>query len=394
MKAISITHEAAEKGFMFYVRKSKIHGINPTINKEIFSRLIDGAVLLSQQTIEAESLSANFLFFPPDIKLNEIPASDSWFGAIALPIEGVTLSELSFEHLKPYLSSATDSSSFLIISATNDNKFIFQGILYMAMSIDSVVSINRRIWMIDSFQKILSDNLRIAVHDRRVTMSLGTDPILRIEKGSIHEISDFENEINSTLDVSTTFFEDAHTLTEKINHEFKSLGYANGKCREIRPVARKVLREIVTAIMDEHHGATLVFGSAWDLNDESRFQRGAIKVKIPLGSLILQKMHLFDVVWMRCKGFDDDLQQDQDEFVISEKLRAMQNAIIMLSKTDGAVIFDRNLNVIGIGTFLKMTSTVDSPGGARRKSADSFVKANHGVAIIVISKDGKVYLVL
>jgi hypothetical protein len=75
---------------------------------------------------------------------------------------------------------------------------------------------------------------------------------------------------------------------------------------------------------------------------------------------------------------------------IQAKLIPLKKAIINLTRTDGAVVFNEKLGVIGAGVFLKMTSSVIGSGGARRKSAESFVEAKPGTVVFVISQDGMV----
>ena len=79
--------------------------------------------------------------------------------------------------------------------------------------------------------------------------------------------------------------------------------------------------------------------------------------------------------------------KDQD---IINSIESNENAIVSLSKTDGAMIFDQNLNLVLAGAFLKTKSSASLSGGARRKSAEGFIKDNRGTIAIVISQDGSI----
>ena len=89
-----------------------------------------------------------------------------------------------------------------------------------------------------------------------------------------------------------------------------------------------------------------------------------------------------------------DISQTSAKFnQTNEMIEIYKNAIISLSKTDGAMIFDDSLNLISAGTFLKVEKNVIGLGGARRKSAESFVSQQKDTLAIVISQDGTISMV-
>jgi DNA integrity scanning protein DisA with diadenylate cyclase activity len=123
---------------------------------------------------------------------------------------------------------------------------------------------------------------------------------------------------------------------------------------------------------------------------DERFQPGFISAKIPFADILLTSISVDCVEYWRCEGSDDEYQQERDERFTADEVRAMTTAIVALSRTDGAVVFDGNMHLVAAGAFLKVTSESKSRGGARRKSAESFVRSNPGSAVIVISQDGPV----
>jgi hypothetical protein len=141
------------------------------------------------------------------------------------------------------------------------------------------------------------------------------------------------------------------------------------------------------------NGATLVFvGQFQNGETDTRFQPGFIPTRIPVGDAIVHQLSVYQVEWMRCQGSDDEWLQRRDEAFTSERIRALKSAVVALSRTDGALIFDSHLELVAAGAFLKVTSVATATGGARRKSAESFVRSNPGTAAVVISQDGEVIL--
>ena len=396
MKAINLAPEASEKSYEAYLQKCKKNSVESFISEEVFYKVVDGALSISHQTIETRSVSTNFLIIPPDVSPNELIPNDSCCGAEFVMLKNITFSELGFNQLKTYLEIAGGNYSYLVITMSSTNQFIFHGLLFLGASTYEIVNSDFdawRSWKEDPFSTIIQKCLIITLDDGKIKLSLGNKAFIKIEKGELFEVENFNASIELAIKTSTTFIENARDLTKEIDKatvinfkdEIDSFKITMFK-------TKKFFHEIITNIANEHHGATLIFGSPWLINDESRFQPGGIPVEFDLGNLILESIYFFDYHWRYCFCRDDDKEQEIKEKIINEKLIAMKKAIINFSKTDGAVIFDKNLNMIGAGVFLKMNSTVEGSGGARRKSAESFVKANPDIMAVVISQDGTVHL--
>ena len=343
---------------------------------------------MSQQTIEDRPLITNLLILPSDFNINNKTILPDYKNAEIVWIDEINLTELSFEQLKRYLEIAGDSNSYLIISESETESFIFKGFLFLKESLDS--------WSFtDIFNIIMYNSIIFSINNKNLKVSLGNETFLRIEKNALFEVPTFSEEIDSALSVSTVFKTNALNITTE-NGYFDFLP----NYHDIELIVRDALRMIITTIADMRHGATLIFGSQWKIDDDTRFQFGSINVKVPIGTIIQKKCENLNIVLMsdgdllevytRSKKIDEirkDAVRD-----IQDELMATKKSIINLSKTDGALVFNLNLDVIGAGVFIKMTSTTTVSGGARRKSAESFVKANPGTAAIVISQDGMVYL--
>jgi len=143
----------------------------------------------------------------------------------------------------------------------------------------------------------------------------------------------------------------------------------------------KSLKRILIKMSEAKHGTTLIFGFKGNPKDKNLFQPGAIELKIPYGS------NLLELEFPRAIVSDDS----KDKKLI-ELINIYEKAIISLSKTDGAMIFNQNLDLILAGAFLKTKSSASLTGGARRKSAEGFIRDNPDTIAIVISQDGSITL--
>jgi hypothetical protein len=164
-------------------------------------------------------------------------------------------------------------------------------------------------------------------------------------------------------------------------------------CSDVIAELADAIERIIKHMVALQHGGTLVFGVPSGELDQSFFQPGYIKCNLPIGLTILRKINVFRVESFRCQGSDDEYLQDRDEASFPKLVQALVYGIANLSKTDGAVIFDESMTAVAAGVFLKVTETASTPGGARIKSAESFVNANAGTFAIVVSQDGKVTLI-
>ena len=105
-------------------------------------------------------------------------------------------------------------------------------------------------------------------------------------------------------------------------------------------------------------------------------------MKLPYGTKLLELLEIESTIKL--------LKREKQR--LFDSIRRFEEAIVSLSFTDGAMIFDQNLDLIMAGTFLKIQSSSSISGGARRKSAEGFIKNNKETIGLVISQDGTVTL--
>ena len=133
---------------------------------------------------------------------------------------------------------------------------------------------------------------------------------------------------------------------------------------EIRRTVGDALREIIATIAQAHHGSTLVFGTRSSVQDTMHYQPGALSLDLPLGEALLRQLAVSRRAPPGQEGGADEPGHDPNEAVAADRTAAIIRAIANLSQTDGAVIFDDSLTVIGSSIFLKMRESAAVAGGA------------------------------
>jgi len=397
MRATTLTTEAADKGFEVYLNKCNTQYIENYITKSAFSNILDGAILLSQKNIEERPLMTNLMIIPSGLDPKKVFSDKKLVNVVPVWIHENTLSELSFEELKIYLEIAGDSSSFLVIGVSKIDTFSFKGFLFFSRplifptissqnkSLRNYELLKKDINIVgDDYRQIIDESVIFSIQNRTVRISIGNETFLKVEKGILFEVPDFSKEISSLMDVSTAFRETTREVTQNPKYDFL-LNF-----EDVERITKDVLREIISTIVDIRHGATLIFGLQLKIDNDKLFQPDAIEIKVPLGEIILESCKIRKDVADEMYYLLNDLNKLDTSRDIQGKLIPLKKAIINLTRTDGAVVFNEKLDVIGAGVFLNMTSSVIGSGGARRKSAESFVEANPGTVAIVISQDGMV----
>ncbi len=239
----------------------------------------------------------------------------------------------------------------------------------------------------------LYDSVIFSVNNGRVSVSYLNESFLIIEKGLIFQNPFLLKETLSISNDSRGFQEKLKSFIDEVDLSQEEIikMINSGKVEEsiqkkmviqtlIDNKIHESLRNIFLKISDDRHGSTLIFNYNGDINDEQLFQPGAIRLEIPYGSTLLKLAELRD----KKSFFTGKSQETYNTIEMYEK------AIVSLSKTDGAMIFNQNLDLILVGAILKTKSSASLIGGARRKSAEGFIKDNKGTMAIVISQDGTI----
>ena len=287
--------------------------------------------------------------------------------------------------LKKYLEIAGDRNTFLVIYAL-DTGLKLRGFLFFDGSLESFIT-NYNPWTQNpssqntqfSKSKIQDKigyfyrSMFLSIDMGRITLSFFNNKFLIIEEGVISQFPDIRKASLNIINRSSDFREALKKMYEErknTNDEF------NLYSRRIE--ISTILVDIIVNISNARHGSTLIFGFDGDPEDPAFFQPGAIKLKIPIGSEFIDLVRRSGPSYF---SFDTGLS--------FKKVQTYKKAIISLSKTDGAMIFNKNLDLILAGAILKVESSALGSGGARKKSAEAFTFDTKTLGI-VISQDGKI----
>lgn len=400
--AISLNQIAEQKALSYYSEgyieeRFDIPSSECIIPNKIFLKILNDCIILSQQKIEERLISTKLLFpnkkdgFPQGVKF--------------IPIEEFSFPSIDLTNLKKYLEMAGDANTFLVIdffeNEEDDRRFSLKGFMFIEKSLRSFVIKYKQEKFSMKYQKssellgCLFNSVIFSVDFGRVSVSYFDKTFLIIEKGIISPISYFDIEIFLISSFSSEFQD---KLKDFLGDDFKDLSLKKliNKLyvEDIDELTQKKiiiqalinyrilesLRNIFLKISEARHGSTLIFNFEGDINDNNLFQPGAIKLEIPYGSTLLKLTELDNP-----NSFFSEENQE-----IFNCIEMYENAIVSLSKTDGAMIFNQKLDLILVGAFLKTKSSASLSGGARRKSAEGFIMDNKGTMAIVISQDGTV----
>jgi DNA integrity scanning protein DisA with diadenylate cyclase activity len=243
----------------------------------------------------------------------------------------------------------------------------------------------------------LFNSVIFSIENGRVSLSYINDTFLTIENGLLMPKKFYGFEIHWILEISRKFSKKRRSMLGGKFHRFSTNDlvkiYKNEKLdkdsrqsAEIYILAEDLivesLRNIFKKISEARHGTIMIFNFKGNSNDPSLFHPGFIKVKLPYGTKLLELLE-----------FDDPIKLlKKEKLELFDNIRKYEEAIVSLSFTDGAMVFDQNLDLIMTGAFLKIDSSSSSPGGARRKSAEGFIIDNKETLGLVFSQDGTVTL--
>ncbi|TFG23305.1 MAG: hypothetical protein EU529_07860 [Promethearchaeota archaeon] len=396
--ALDLSQEAKRKALALYKdyyinNRFKIHSSDCIIPENRFYKVLKDCLILSQQKIEERSISTKFIF--PNINKDDLEWPE---GLNFTPIKEISFSSLSLTNLKKYLEMASDPNTFLVIGNVpmknnfeNDNihEFILKGLLFVEKSLRNLkLNCEKKIKLKDDQEisknlKSLFNSVIFNLESGIIRISYFDEMFIKIEKGMISSVPQLIIEPFFILEKSTRFNTNLNDLAGidfskfsqreliKFYHKIvdKDIQDKVFHRLNIEYLITESLKNLIFKISEAKHGTILVFGFIGNPNDQNLFQPGAIKLNIPYGSSFLKIK---------------ELHSNKTLSIIE----MYENAIVSLSKTDGAMIFNQDLDLILAGAFLKTVSSVTSSGGARRKSAEGFVRDNEGVAAIVISQDG------
>lgn len=394
--SISLNSESEEKVFSLYEKfynyeksyegpRFKISSSRCIIPREIFIKILNDSIILSLQTIEDRPISTKFLF--PNMK----NGTSNWpKGVKFIPVEELSLPNINLQNLKRFFEMASDFNTFLIINFSendkNESEFNFTGFMFVEKSLNNLI-FKSELERVELKQKNLKeplgclyDSVIFSIDKGRVKVSYLNEPFITIEKGTILEAPKFDIESGFVAILSSGVKDRIQKMINKTDLPVKKRITI---MQLILDKIRESLKKIVLKISEARHGSTLIFNFEGDVNNEKDFQPDPIKIEVPYGSTLLRLAELTDPISFRSKEAQE----------IYNTVEMYENVIISLSKTDGALIFDQHLDLVLTGAFLKSKTSASLSGGARRKSAEGFVRDNKNTMAITISQDGNITII-
>jgi len=269
-------------------------------------------------------------------------------------------------------------------------KFNLEGFLFFDDSLQSFIS-NYNPWTVspvagninDSKSKIQDKigcfyrSIFLSIDNGQIATSFYDSKFFIIEEGVISYFPDIRPASMQISNLSSDFQESLRRIKEQWGNTLEIINLFNFK-----DAIFTIIRDIVLNIRNARHGSTLIFGFDGDPDNTTLFQPDPIKLKIPLGDEFIKLIKSSGPSYF-----------SYDIVISSKKVQTYKKAIISLSKTDGAMIFNKNMDLILAGAILKVDSSAFGLGGARRKSAEAFT-SDTGTFGIVISQDGKITILL
>jgi len=390
-----LTAPALTAALAIYRQRCDDLHIECQLPESAFAEALDLALLLSQRVVEGRKLRLTLLVQAEDMDLARQVQKDRSCGVVHIQLPDSKGPELVFSALEPYLGCASDQSSLCAVQRLEGCPTLRLGLLYFGTDLSSL---SRRPCEPGSLLALVQRSLTIRIEYGTVSVGVGMDWFLTLQQGELLEIPRFEREIDAILAASGAFrsrldrfLTDADRQNDgwsAVPDQAQATALAPALEGSIRKAMGDALREIIATIAHAQHGSTLLFGTESMVGDTMHYQPVALNLDLPLGEAVL---HQFEAPRAQ-EGDESCLEQGQCEKLAAERTAAIVRAIINLSQTDGAVVFDGSLTAIGSSTFLKVKESAAVAGGARRKSAQSFVRAHPGVVAVVISQDGFVSL--
>ncbi len=400
LTALSLNREAEERALKiymeFYTEKNfTIPSSNCIIPNKVFLKILNDCIILSQQKIEGRYISTQFLF--PNLKIEKYTWPE---GVEFIEIDNINILSLDLETLKKYLEMASENT-FLVIDITKE-LFILKGFMFINKSIRHFAStINKRSSIrgqdISKQNNCLFNSVIFSIENGQVSLSYINDTFLIIENGLLIPKNFYDFEIHWILEISRKFNKKRRSMLGEKYQWFSTNDlvkiYINEKLdKNLRQIVEiyilaedlieESLRNIIKKISKARHGTTMIFNFNGNIKYLNLFHPGFIQVKLPYGTKLLELLEIENTTKF--------LKREKQGLI--DSIRRYEEAIVSLSFTDGAMIFDQNLDLIMAGTFLKIQSSSSASGGARRKSAEGFIEDNKETIGLVISQDGTVTL--
>lgn len=342
------------------------YGTHAFIENNILIEIINKSFILSLQKIEERPINAKIIIIDDSKWDKGFPK-----GTLFINFKEDIISNLKFQTIKKYIGITEEINVCLVIKIQESifgdvGDFKLKGLLIFDKSIPSFAS-QFQLWSLkpDKYEKHLDciyNSLLIAISQGKILLSFLNNELLTIEKGKISHHPNISKFISLLFERSNLY-----SIIERYEEE---------ELPNLYDSYYTAFHNIFSKISKDRHGSILIFCYNGEINDEKYFHPNAIEIKIPIMTF-LQKIKEKKV-------------NPLNEKDIKNIIKMYEKGIISLSKTDGALIFNEDLDLILAGAFLKVDIS-SSIGGARRRTAETFTKKIEKMGVS-ISQDGTITL--
>ena len=373
MHVYSIKKFALDEFYEKFSNFSIDRGIQIFLDKSLIKAIIEDLLYISNKTIEGRRIETNFLILNGSEPFRELNIDDYTF----IEIANEEMSGIDFSKLKMYFETASNEDEFIVFSPIN-GRLIFVGLLYLSKKLEYY---QHEHYLLDGeeyskLSHILLNSFIVEIRIDQIIFKIGYDKIAEIYKGNF-EIFELPKYFKDIIDRALVLKE--NKLDPNVIN-----------CTKLE--VEYFLHQLIISIKNEGHGTIILFGN-FDQIEESMAHANYIKTNIQIVDYFSK---FCDIVKINT-SIDDGMGSDGEMYLESlrdlttKKRVAIKKSLVGLSKTDGAIIFNKDLKVIGAGVFLRTkTSSDQNIGGSRLRSAEAFIKDHKGTLGIVISQDGNI----
>ena len=336
--------------------------IETAICDDVFLEILEKFYILSLNKIEERPINSKFILISKDSKNLDWPS-----GVTFIRFDSQKLIDLSLSSIKEYIGFASIHNIYLAINPIIKNKSTtiqlqLSGLLVFHKSIQYFVrkfeywDLTSKVYLKDLGK--LFRSIIFTLDNGKVIVSSFNYEFFCLEKGQIFNKTEVSELLFKIMDEDYG----ASGLFEKYSDEVG----------DTWDYMFNTLKNIIRRISNERHGSTLIFCYDREIEKEEYIHPDAIEIKVPLGTIL---------------DTHKDLIKNRDQLL--KKYKDIEDLIVSLSKTDGALIFNDKIELIRTGVIFKVDISAQGSGGARHKSAEAFINVTNTCGF-VISQDGRI----
>ena len=336
--------------------------------------------------IEGKAVELN-LIVAPSLKLRlAADQHPTWYGAQFALLFDDFVERTDFDLLKKYIPCAF--SPWGALSLWFEAGRLQIGLFFTGQTLTSLAEKRS----LDLVPQLINEYPIFRVSRSFFACHMSAQILFAVRNGDYQRALEYREEIRAIMAASIVLREKLSDAVIKCNEMIgvaKQLSDISVNEAEIAESISSCLKEIIWRTVLAQKGALFVFGV--DDVATAPLENEGFPIDISLSAAILKEFSVLRAEGFICFCSDDDYVHSRDLNWAPDRVSSLVSMIVNLSKTDGAIIFDKSLRVLRAGSFIKLSKIEgDSKGGARHRAARSFVDQYRGASALCISQDGTV----